>query len=161
MQSEQYFNLLCTVVSSLWFISIAGVTNLQTSAPVRSSEHSPSPCYEDVSRSPRVLQGLCFVDLGFSACGVTPTRLLSHAGFFWLVCFLPGDFRVTVTQWNPKGKVKKMTLSAMMERYVLYWVWSGAVRREEDLLMNSERRSRGCTLHSVLIRQHFHMSHNR
>jgi len=35
-----------------------------------------------------------------------------------------------------------MTLSAMAERNVLRWVWSGAVRVEEDLLMNSERGSK-------------------
>lgn len=64
MQSEKYFNLLCSVISSLWCIYAAEVTALQTGSPARGSAPSSGP-YEDEYQEAPELQvqgsgGVCF-----------------------------------------------------------------------------------------------------
>lgn len=82
MQSEKYFNLLCNAVSSLWCINGAEVTTLQEGSPRRGSEHSSGPSYEHKNQEAPDLQ---------------------VQGGRWWCFFSPGKFRVTVTQWDPKG----------------------------------------------------------
>lgn len=76
MQSEKYFNLLCSVISSLWCIYAAEGTTLQTGSPARGAEPSCGPCYEDKYQEAPELQVQ-----GSGKC-----------------LFSPGEFRVPVTQ---------------------------------------------------------------
>lgn len=96
--------------------------------------------------------------------------LFGLVGLFVCVCFgfvfFFSSLRILVTRWHSKGIVKKMTLPAMAERRAVLGLVRGCQRGRG--LANEqwkEKRTEGALsilkTRSVLIRQHFHMSHNR
>lgn len=124
MQSEKYFNLLCRVISSLSCINAAEVTTGNWGSPARGSEHSSGPCYED---------------------GYQEAPELQDRGGCWWCLFSPEQFRVIANQWDPKGIVKKMPLSATCFTGLVGGCWRG-----RHLLMSSERRRKQSLLSPFL-----------